>query len=163
MANVNIVATRLDQRLLHGQATIFVKSMNANLVIVANDAASTDKLQQSLMKVCLSNDIGLRFFSIDQVIENINKAAPEQKIIIIVGNIPDVYKLVTNGVPITEINIGNIHAAAGKKVFNRFISLSDEEFELLKELKNKYNLSITNKGHFSDVTDSPINWEKILN
>lgn len=161
-SNVNIVATRIDQRLLHGQATMFVKKLNTNTVVVCNDEASKDKMQQSLMKVCLSNDIALRFFSTQHTIEVIGKASPQQKIILIIGNVVDAYKLVKGGVPIKEVNIGNIHATADRKKYNRFINLNEDELKMLKELKKDFGVKFSNNGLSTDVTDQPLNWDNIL-
>ncbi|ARU91814.1 PTS system, N-acetylgalactosamine-specific, IIB component [Spiroplasma clarkii] len=160
---INIVASRIDQRLLHGQATMFVKKLNANLVIVCNDAAATDKIQQNLMKVCISSDIGLRFFTVRQTIDLIWKASPEQKIIIIIGNVKDAYDLVMGGVPLTQINIGNIHSSSGRKKLNRFINLSEEESKMLAQMYKEKNVKFSNYGLSTDVTDSPLDWEGILN
>ena len=39
MATPNIVMTRIDERLVHGQGQLWVKSLGVNTVIVANDQA----------------------------------------------------------------------------------------------------------------------------
>ena len=46
----NIVLTRIDNRLIHGQvATMWTASVGANLLLVANDEVSKDEFRQSLM------------------------------------------------------------------------------------------------------------------
>ncbi len=47
----NIVAFRIDERLIHGQGQIWIKALGANTVIVANDAASEDPMQQQHQQV----------------------------------------------------------------------------------------------------------------
>lgn len=42
MSTPNIVMTRIDERLVHGQGQLWVKSLGVNTVIVANDEASKD-------------------------------------------------------------------------------------------------------------------------
>ena len=37
MSTPNILMTRIDERLVHGQGQLWVKSIGANTVIVAND------------------------------------------------------------------------------------------------------------------------------
>ena len=45
----NIVLTRIDNRLVHGQvATQWCGSIGANLILVANDKVAGDKLRQGL-------------------------------------------------------------------------------------------------------------------
>ncbi len=84
MGNVpNIVLTRVDNRLIHGQvATNWLKTYNANLCIVADDAVAEDSMQQTLLKLAAGN-MQIRFFTIQKTIDIIYKASPSQKIAII--------------------------------------------------------------------------------
>lgn len=79
MSKPNIVATRVDERLIHGQGHQWIKALGVNTVIVANDEAVEDKMAQSLMKSGVSEGVRVRFFSVDKVIDIIHKAAPAQK------------------------------------------------------------------------------------
>ena len=46
----NIVLTRIDNRLVHGQvATQWCGTIGANLILVANDEVAGNKLRQGLM------------------------------------------------------------------------------------------------------------------
>lgn len=48
----NILATRIDNRLVHGQVGMtWANSIGCNLVVVANDAVSTDTVQQNVMEM----------------------------------------------------------------------------------------------------------------
>ena len=48
----DIVLTRIDNRLIHGQvATQWCGVVGANLLLVANDAVSTDEFRQGLMNM----------------------------------------------------------------------------------------------------------------
>ena len=58
----NIVLTRIDNRLIHGQvATMWSSSVGANLLLVANDEVCTNEFRQGLMiwlhQVLLKQDI----------------------------------------------------------------------------------------------------------
>ena len=53
----NIVAFRVDERLIHGQGQVWIKALGANTVIVAKDAASEDPIQQQLMKAVVPKTI----------------------------------------------------------------------------------------------------------
>ena len=81
----NILLTRIDNRLVHGQVGVtWTKTIGANLLLVADDAASQDSLQQQLMSVTAkSSGAGIRFFSIEKTAAIIDRAAPNQKIFII--------------------------------------------------------------------------------
>ena len=69
MATPNIVMTRIDERLVHGQGQLWVKSLGVNTVIVANDQASQDAMAQTLMKTVIPKEVAMRFYSVQKVID----------------------------------------------------------------------------------------------
>ena len=145
MENVNIVMTRIDERLLHGQVQLWLRYIGANTILVVNDEVAKDNIQQSLMKMIISKEIAVRFFTVQKTIDIISKASPKQKIFIIVKDCKDALKLIEGGVPIKEINIGNIHNAEGKEKVTRSIFLGAEDKKALKEMIEKYNISFNTK------------------
>ncbi|WP_161949274.1 PTS sugar transporter subunit IIB, partial [Streptococcus suis] len=102
MATPNIVMARIDERLIHGQGQLWVKSLGCNTVIVANDKVSEDKIQQTLMKTVIPDSVAMRFFSLQKVIDVIHKANPAQTIFLVIKDLQDALTLVKGGVPITE-------------------------------------------------------------
>lgn len=133
----NIVLTRVDNRLIHGQvATNWLKTYNANLCIVADDAVAEDSMQQTLLKLAAGN-MQIRFFTIQKTIDIIYKASPSQKIAIICRTPIQAAKLVAGNVPITTVNIGNMHDEEGKKKLQRTVYADAEEIAAMKELIDK--------------------------
>lgn len=101
----NIVLSRIDERLVHGQVGVqWVGFADANIVVVANDEVAEDSIQQSLMEMVLAEGISVRFWSIQKVIENIHKASDRQKILLVAKTPADFLKMVEGGVPIEVIN-----------------------------------------------------------
>ncbi|WP_124041097.1 PTS sugar transporter subunit IIB [Clostridium perfringens] len=142
---VNIEMMRIDERLIHGQGQMWLNSLGVNTVIVANDIASGDKIQQTLMKTVVPKSIAMRFFSIQKTCELIHKASPQQKIFLVCKTPEDALKLIAGGVPVKEINIGNIHNAEGKEQVTRSIFLGKEDKDALRELLEKYNIKFNTK------------------
>ena len=140
MSTPNIVMTRIDERLVHGQGALWAKTLGVNTVIVANDAVSEDHMSQTLMKTALPKSLAVRFFSIQKVIDIIHKASPHQTIFLVIKDCEDALKLVEGGVPIKEINIGNIHNAEGKEMVTRSIFLGVQDKEALKAMVEKYKI-----------------------
>lgn len=59
----NILLTRIDNRLVHGQVGVtWVNHLGANLMVVANDEVAEDEVQQDLMDMVVPGTIGVRFF-----------------------------------------------------------------------------------------------------
>lgn len=140
MNKPNIQMVRVDERLIHGQGQLWIKSLNVNLVICANDKVVTDPLQQTLMKTTLPDELAVRFWTIEKTAEIIWKAAPHQTIFVVVASIEDALRLCQLGFPLTELNIGNIHAAPDKEQITQFINLGASDKEGLRILRDQYQV-----------------------
>ena len=132
----NILLTRIDNRLIHGQvATQWSGVLGANVLLVANDAVSQDTFRQGLMDMAAPAYAATRYFSIQKTIDVIHNASDEQKIFIICENPQDVLRLVQGGVPIDKVNIGNMHMANGKRQVATTVAVDDADVEAFRELQ----------------------------
>lgn len=132
----NIVLTRIDNRLIHGQvATQWASSVNGNLILVANDKVANDTFRQSLMDMAAPSFCQTRYFTLEKTISVIHKANDAQKIIIMCDSPADVLALVEGGVPIKKVNIGNMHMAEGKRQVATVVAVDDADVEAFKKLQ----------------------------
>ena len=132
----NILLTRIDNRLIHGQvATQWCGSIGANLILVANDTVANDKLRQGLMDMAAPSYASTRYWTLEKTINTIHKANAKQLIFIVCENPSDVLKLVEGGVPIKKVNIGNMHMAEGKRQVAGSVAVDDKDFEAFRKLK----------------------------
>ncbi|CQR46283.1 PTS system mannose-specific EIIAB component [Paraliobacillus sp. PM-2] len=146
MGTPNILLTRIDNRLIHGQVGMtWTNTLGANLVVVANDEVAEDDVQQNLMDMVLPDTAQSRYFTIEKTIRIIEKAAPRQKILLVVRTPQDALRLVEGGVPIKEINVGNIHFAEGKKQISPTVSLDEKDIETFKKL-NELGVELEVRG-----------------
>ncbi|WP_407893881.1 PTS galactosamine transporter subunit IIB [Lacticaseibacillus sp. N501-2] len=134
MSEPDIVLTRIDNRLVHGQVgVVWTSSLGANLLLVANDDTAKDELQQSLMAATAdSSGVGIRFWTIDKTISTVHKASARQHIFLIVRNPQDARRLVEGGVPIHQLNIGNMHFSEGKEHITKYTYMDAQDKEDLK-------------------------------
>lgn len=131
----NILLTRIDNRLIHGQVGVtWVNHLGANLILVANDEVAQNEVEQSLMDMVVSDVIDTRYFTIQETIDNIEYAADDQMIFLVVKTPQDVLRLVEGGVPIKEVNIGNMHFSEGKKQITSTVSLDENDVNTFKKL-----------------------------
>lgn len=135
MGTPNILMTRIDNRLVHGQVGVtWTSALGANLLLVANDAASQDPVQQNLMDMVVADGVQTRYFTLQKTIDIIAKAASHQKIFIVCKTPQDVLTLVKGGVPITFVNVGNMHFATGKKQIHKTVSVDESDIAAFNEL-----------------------------
>lgn len=131
----NILLTRIDNRLIHGQVGVtWVNHLGANLILVANDEVENDPVQQNLMEMVVPDAIQTRFFSIEKTIRVIHKAADRQKIFLVCRTPQDALRMVKGGVPIKELNIGNMHFSEGKEQIASTVSVDEDDKKAIREL-----------------------------
>lgn len=134
--NMPIVLTRIDNRLIHGQvATQWCGSINANLILVANDDVAGNTFRQGLMDMAAPSYAQTRYWTLDKTISTIHKASPSQMIFVICENPEDVLKLVEGGVPIKKVNIGNMHMKEGKRQVATTVAVNDEDVAAFKKMR----------------------------
>lgn len=138
MSKPNILLTRVDNRLVHGQVGLtWTMSIGANLILVADDKVVEDKFQQDLMRVIAdTSGAGIRFFTLEKTIKVINKAIDTQKIFLVCRTLEDARKLIEGGVPIDKLNIGNLHYVKGKKSISKKVYVNEKDLEDLEAIKN---------------------------
>ncbi|XBS71974.1 PTS N-acetylgalactosamine transporter subunit IIB [Acerihabitans sp. KWT182] len=138
MSTPNILMTRIDNRLVHGQVGVtWVNTLGANLVLVANDEAAVDPVQQNLMDMVVADGVQTRYFTLEKTINVIHKAADRQKIFLVCKTPQDVLTLVRGGVPIHFVNVGNMHFSAGKRQIHKTVSVDDDDVAAFRELKQQ--------------------------
>jgi len=138
MNGPNILLTRIDNRLVHGQVGVtWTSTIGANLLIVVDDEVAQDEIQQKLMGITAETyGFGIRFFSIEKTIAIINKAAPHQKIFLICRTPGIVRKLIEGGIPLHDVNVGNMHFSEGKKQISSKVYVDDRDLEDLRFIQS---------------------------
>lgn len=137
----DILLTRIDNRLVHGQVGVAWTGSLAgcNLIVVADDLAAADPIQQSLMSATAKNaGCGIRFFTLEKTIAVIHKASPQQHIFLVVRTPESARKLVEGGVPIDKLCIGNMHVAPGKEVTgDSHVYMDEKDKEDLRAIRER--------------------------
>ncbi|WP_319534797.1 PTS N-acetylgalactosamine transporter subunit IIB [uncultured Vibrio sp.] len=132
----NIVLSRIDERLVHGQVGVqWVGFANANIIVVVNNEVAEDFIQQNLMEMVLADGIAIRFWTVQKTIDTIHKASERQRILLVCRTPKDFRQLVEGGVPISNINVGNMHYVEGKKQISKTVSVDSEDLAEFAQLK----------------------------
>ena len=139
MSSPNILLTRIDNSLVHGQVGVtWTSTIGANLLVVVDDVVANDDIQQKLMGITAETDgFGIRFFTIEKTINVIGKAAPHQKIFLICRTPQTVRKLVEGGIDLKDVNVGNMHFSEGKKQISSKVYVDDQDLTDLRFIKQR--------------------------
>ena len=134
-----IKLVRVDHRLLHGQIVFkWVRVLNINCILIADDAVSKDALRISALRMAKPDTCKLVIKSIDDSIQAIqSKAADRYNLLIITSSIADAYRLAQDVPEIKKINLGGTKGQEGRHQISKAIFISDEDEQMLRELNKK--------------------------
>ncbi|MDQ0363209.1 PTS system mannose/fructose/N-acetylgalactosamine-transporter subunit IIB [Breznakia pachnodae] len=134
----NIVWTRIDDRLIHGQVmTQWIQYTSANEVLIIDDGVAKDSFLQMVMKSSVPKTINLEVRSVEEAVDYLKDDSKSEKIIILVKTPIVLDELANNGIDFELINVGGIGAKAGRKSMYKNISVSEDEKTAFRNLVDK--------------------------
>ena len=137
-----IVNFRIDDRLIHGQVALaWAKAIGAQGIVVANDAAATNEIQKTMLKMAAPAGQKLIIQTIDDAINLLkNPKAQNMTLFVIVGRVCDALKIAKAMPEIKEVNCAGagrldaIDKKLKKEIVKSAVYLTEDELEALKEL-----------------------------
>lgn len=131
-----IVLTRIDDRLIHGQVmTAWVKKTQANQILIIDDEVAKDDFMSEVMKMSAPSGIDIFVRGVDESITFLKKEIEDDTRLIILTKGPEVIeKLIESGVNIEKLIVGGMGAKTNRKVLYKNISASEEEREIFKKI-----------------------------
>ena len=134
-----IVWTRIDDRLIHGQVmTQWIQHASANEVVIVDDGVAKDTFIQMIMKSSVPAKISLKILNTQDAIEYLNGEDNGKKEFILVKTPQALVALTDAGIKLDFVNVGGIGAKAGRKTLYKNISTSEAEN---KDLRNLISMS----------------------
>ena len=139
-----IIHIRIDDRLIHGQvANFWCNNLNASRIMVINDAVYADELQKTVLRMATPSNVSSSILGVDKAVENIKAGKYKgQRVFIVLKSPIDVVKVLEKGLPIKEINIGNLQGRKDTISIRQNVNLTQEELDACKILE-KNNIKIT--------------------
>ncbi|WP_412523586.1 PTS mannose/fructose/sorbose transporter subunit IIAB [Enterococcus sp. S23] len=135
----NIVNTRIDERLIHGQvAGIWSTSLSTQRIIVANDEAASDPLQKSSLRMAAPTSMRLSVLPVKAAAENIRAGKyGKQRLFLLFKNPKDVLRFIEADGPIKTVNVGNMSYKEGAREVTKSIQVLPEEETIFETIASK--------------------------
>ncbi|NSV63085.1 PTS mannose/fructose/sorbose transporter subunit IIAB [Enterococcus faecalis] len=135
----NIVNTRIDERLIHGQvAGIWSTSLSTQRIIVANDEAATDPLQKSSLRMAAPSSMRLSVLGVEAAAKNIQSGKySKQRLFLLFKNPKDVLRFIEAQGPIKTVNVGNMSYKEGAREVTKSIQVLPEEEQIFETIASK--------------------------
>lgn len=133
-----IVLTRIDDRLIHGQVmTAWVKETQGNQILIIDDEVAQDDFMRELLVMSAPSGMDIQVRSIVDSYAFIKNIPNTDKKVIVLAKGPQVISdLLDNGCTLDSLVVGGMGAKEGRTVLYKNISASKEERDLFKKIIN---------------------------
>ncbi|MBV7390948.1 MULTISPECIES: PTS system mannose/fructose/N-acetylgalactosamine-transporter subunit IIB [Enterococcus] len=131
-----IINVRVDGRLIHGQvAMLWTPSLQITRVMVIGDKIAADEFGKDALKLAKPAGAKLSILPPNRAIENILAGKYDSQRVLIVTREPEaLVQMKEAGVPIDEINVGNVSNGDDKISIYKSVYLNEEEIACFKRL-----------------------------
>lgn len=154
---MNITIFRIDDRLIHGQiVTAWLNYADAKQIIVADDKAAKDTLQQSLLKMATPKGIELKIVSIEDAKTLLKEDNSEVKTLFLVRGPVEANEVIDFMPGVKSINVGNLNMRKGKEKVLGNLWVFPEDIEAFKNIDQK-GIEMEFRTVPNDRSQSPIN------
>lgn len=135
---MELVLTRIDSRLIHGQvATSWVKATKPEAIFAVNDDVANDELRKTLLLQIAPADVKAFVIPVDKAIAVYkNPKYATTKVLLLVTNPSDVVRLIEGGVDIKNVNVGGMTFKDGTKLISKAVAIGKEDLEAFKKLRD---------------------------
>lgn len=139
----NIVMTRVDDRLMHGQVVVsWIPYLKADEVIILDDDYANDEFMNLLIKNSSPENIKVHVLSFNDATTYLKEGDNGSRILILIKNIEYIKKLLEQNIKLEKVNVGNLGSSPGRKKYFNSVYLSDYELNMLKEIQKETEIEI---------------------
>ncbi|MDF9824748.1 mannose/fructose/N-acetylgalactosamine-specific phosphotransferase system component IIB [Breznakia sp. PF5-3] len=140
---MNIKVFRIDDRLIHGQiVTAWIAQAEAKQIVVIDDLAAKDTLQQSLLQMATPKNINLKILNVADGIAFLKSDEGNDNTLLLVRGPKQALMIIDECTGVESINVGNINMKKGKKKILDNVWVDEDEVKDLKELGTKVEVEV---------------------
>jgi D-glucosaminate PTS system EIIB component len=140
---VTLVLNRIDDRLIHGQVVVgWGQPLSVTFILLVDDEVATSDWEQELYRMGVPPEMEVYFLSVRDALAQLPRYEEDSRHgILLTGDIETMRRLAEGGT-ITTVNLGGIHHRTGRTQRLRYVFLSTDEENALRELATR-GVSIT--------------------
>ena len=134
---MNVVACRVDERLVHGQVmTSWSKHLQLKRIVIVDDQVAKDDFMATVLTMSAPAGITIEILSV----KDLQADKGEEKTLLLFKRIPAALELTKEleetPVALTELNVGNVGSVPGRVQVTKNVFLSEDEKNDLRELQS---------------------------
>lgn len=128
---------RIDDRLIHGQVVVgWGQPLNIRLLVLVDDLVAVSDWEKDLYRMAVPPDMQVVFSDVATAIRDHPRYASDPRpSLLLTGDIGTMYRLVKGVKAIGSVNLGGIHHRAGRSEKLRYVYLTPDEENQLRDLE----------------------------
>lgn len=133
---MSVVLARVDDRLIHGQVVVgWARALEADCLVVANDAVAADPMQRTLLPMAVPPHIKVAIWRVSEAADLVARSQmPGERAILLFSSMNDALAFQRAGGPLAELNIGGVRLAPGRISIRTAVALGPEDISAARAL-----------------------------
>lgn len=117
----NVVLTRVDERLIHGQVmTSWLKLCNANVILIIDAGSASNAFLKRILFAAAPKDVELQVMNEADAAAYLKEDSPAGEKVLVLSKTPQpLLAMVRSGIEIKEIILGNMAGRARQKALQQ--------------------------------------------
>ena len=133
-----VALVRVDNRLVHGQVLeAWLPALDAHGILVADDEAAGNVLARSAMALAIPPGVNFEVLRVEAaagLLRPGGKGPQAPRTLVLLRDVRDAVALSEAGVPVPQLNLGNVHFGRGRKQVSPSVFLDAAELDALEKL-----------------------------
>ena len=133
-----VALVRVDNRLVHGQVLeAWLPALDAHGILVADDEAAGNVLARSAMALAIPPGVNFEVLRVEVaagLLRPGGKGPQAPRTLVLLRDVRDAVALSEAGVPVPQLNLGNVHFGRGRKQVSPSVFLDAGELDALEKL-----------------------------
>ena len=135
---MNVVLSRIDERLIHGQVmTRWIKGLFVKRILVIDNKIANDDFYKQVLTMSAPSGIELKCLNAEDAAREINESSDDVNTLLLFKEISMAKNLADAGYLVSELDIGNVGSSRIRKAVTKQVFMSDEEVQIAKDLNSR--------------------------
>lgn len=136
---MNIVGSRIDGRLVHGQvANLWTPKLQVDRIIVLDEAIVNDDIQKSGLRMATPMTTRLSVLGYKTAANHLlNNRYGNQRLLLVAKKPQEFLNLINEGVKLDSINVGTMSQTNTTQMITKQINVEKEDIDVFHQLKDK--------------------------
>ena len=133
----NVVLARVDDRLTHGEVvTAWIPTYKATRILIIDDDVAKDEFNVRVVKALAPAGTKVFVYTVEKASEKLMVPGVEGERLLLLAKTPTTFnRLIQNGVPLKEVNLGGAGIRGERKPFINNVALDPAEVTACEEMQ----------------------------